>query len=95
MSMPEHDVTTFVQEDKVFVDGAKHGHILYRQLHQARALHLTPQQMYHLVMNTLIDTSHESLWNTGYLAGWFVALSQDPTHPLVKVLTDKWQEGQR
>jgi hypothetical protein len=28
-------------------------------------------------MTTLLDATHPSVWNAGYIAGWFTALHQD------------------
>ena len=65
---PEND------ELAVFLEGAKHGHILYRQAHQGKPL--APQTMYDLLMRMLLDTTHPSVWNAGYITGWYLAKYQ-------------------
>jgi hypothetical protein len=58
-----------------FTDGARRGYLLYRQLHQGKPL--SPRELYDFLMNILIDITHPSLWNAGYIAGWFTAFHQD------------------
>jgi hypothetical protein len=60
-----------IDEQAAFMEGAKHGQIAYRQLHQGKAL--TPRGIYDLLMTMLLDTTHHSVWNAGYITGWYAA----------------------
>ena len=64
-----------LEEQAPFNDGALQGQILYRQCFQGKMLR--PRALYDFLMTTLLDVTHPSVWNAGYIAGWFTALHQD------------------
>jgi hypothetical protein len=67
---------TNTSHDQVqFAAGAKQGYLLYLQNYQGKQQ--SPRALYDFLMNILIDTTHASVWNAGYIAGWFTALSQN------------------
>ncbi len=67
---------TFTSQDQVqFADGAKRGYLFYLQYYQDKKQ--SPRELYDFLMKILIDTTHPSAWNAGYIAGWFTALHQD------------------
>jgi hypothetical protein len=72
--MSSEQKPTAIDEQATFLDGAKHGHIMYRQVHQGTQL--TPRAIYDLLMKLLLDTTHPSVWNAGYITGWFLAKYQ-------------------
>lgn len=74
--MSDQQTITPLDERAQFNDGARQGHILYCQAHQGKIL--CPRDVYDLLMTVLLDTTHPSMWNAGYIAGWFVALCQLP-----------------
>ena len=68
--------TTYdLEEQARFNDGALKGQILYRQFYQGKVVR--PRELYDFLMTTLLDATHPSVWNAGYIAGWFTALHQD------------------
>ena len=68
--------TTITPNDQVqFVAGARQGYLFYLQGEEGKKH--SPRALYDFLMNILIDTTHASAWNAGYIAGWFTALSQD------------------
>lgn len=75
MKKQAKSATSSTDEAAQFNDGARHGYLLYRQVHQSRSLH--PRELYDFLMNILLDTTHPGIWNAGYIAGWFTALHQD------------------
>ena len=72
--MSDQQTITPLYERAQFSDGARQGHILYCQAHQGKMLR--PREVYDLLMTVLLDTTHPSMWNAGYIAGWFIALCQ-------------------
>ena len=67
---------TITSQDQVqFAAGATQGYLFYLQCYQGKILR--PRELYDFLMNILIDTTHPGIWNAGYLAGWFTALSQN------------------
>jgi len=68
--------TTITPNDQVqFVAGARQGYLFYLQREEGKKH--SPRALYDFLMNILIDTTHPSVWNAGYIAGWFTALHQD------------------
>ncbi len=68
--------STITPNDQVqFADGAKRGYLFYHQCCQGKKQ--SPRALYDFLMTILIDTTHASVWNAGYIAGWFSALHQD------------------
>jgi hypothetical protein len=70
------DQEMITSNDQVqFVAGARQGYLFYLQGEEGKKH--SPRALYDFLMNILIDTTHASVWNAGYIAGWFTALSQD------------------
>ncbi len=69
-----------------FADGARRGYLLYLQNYQGKKQ--SPRALYDFLMNILIDTTHASVWNAGYIAGWFSALHQDGNPVSLSALAD-------
>jgi hypothetical protein len=67
--------TSDLEDQARFNDGALKGHILYRQCYQGKVV--CPRVLYDFLMTALLDATHPSVWNAGYIAGWFTALHQD------------------
>ena len=78
---------TSTSHDQVqFADGARRGYLLYLQNYQGKKQ--SPRELYDFLMNILIDTTHASVWNAGYIAGWFSALHQEGNPVSLSALAD-------
>ena len=78
---------TITSHDQVqFADGARRGYLLYLQNYQGKKQ--SPRALYDFLMNILIDTTHASVWNAGYIAGWFSALHLDGNPVSLSALAD-------
>ena len=81
------DQEMITSKDQVqFADGARRGYLLYLQYYQGKKQ--SPRELYDFLMNILIDTTHASVWNAGYIAGWFTALHQDGNPVSLSALAD-------
>ena len=70
-----NQATSTSHDQGQFAAGAKQGYLFYLQGEEGKKH--SPRALYDFLMNILIDTTHASVWNAGYIAGWFTALSQD------------------
>ena len=79
--------STITSHDQVqFADGAKRGYLFYLQREDDKKQ--SPRALYDFLMNILIDTTHASVWNAGYIAGWFSAMHQDGNTVSLSALAD-------
>ncbi len=61
-------------EDAIYRQGIKQGVLTYLQIHQGKAV--SGRQVYDFLMTMLLNATHPSVWNAGFLMGWTKAYHQ-------------------
>ena len=82
------------EDAAIYRQGITQGVLAYLQVHQGKAI--SGRQIYEFLMKMLLNTTHPSLWNAGYLMGWTKAYHQGypwkPTLPEAMLPEQAYQQ---
>src|SRR6516165_9454331 len=70
----------FSADTTALIEGYCQGYRDFMELHNGKALH--GEKVYGFFMDTMIDATRPSLWNTGYILGWTAGLYGSEPAPI-------------